>query len=443
MAGSDNTHARLSPSDASRWAHCTAAIGFEEEHRSELPKDDETIYNIEGTIAHDYAEKVLLGEMKLLEIPENGALTTWKGKPFQLGADFRDAVAIYVQTCRLIEAETEGMEPFVEARVPLHYQKDEKGTMDFAMVSEDRIRVRDYKHGAGIYVEVVENEQLAIYALSFAEWLQDEGFYDFDPDTEIEIGIVQPRHREWSSDHLWVLTLADLRAFCEDITAAVEIVREGLDTKFDPGKACKWCKAKAICEARLDFLANGLPAAEEGDQARFLEEMPETDGDTAEDRLEECFGGSIDPATLVKIFENKKGIITFLSDVEEYLEARATDGKPIPGTKLVMGREGNRKWVDEDSVKTMLRNQGFKKSEYVKESVVTITQAEKLLGDKVNVKKKKNPELSPKLARRFHEDLISRSPAKKVLALAGDHRPAVDADISDMPELPEIDEEDI
>lgn len=438
MSGSVNTHAKCAPSDSKRWMHCTSAIGYQQESADRITGDDETIYNKEGTEAHDWAEKILLDEVKLMEIPEK----------------FREPVGEYVQECRLLQLENEGMEPFVEAEVPLFYDKSATGTMDFAVVSEERVRVRDYKHGAGVYVDVFENPQLAIYALSFIEDLEEQGFYEFEPDTEVEIGIIQPRHREWEAGDYWVLNLHDLRVFCRQIQDAYDIIAEDMETVFSPGKdTCQWCRCKAFCEARLHYLAEGLPVPDGCEtEAEFLEGMPDYSERGSEGKFKKAHPqpeerieiyaaeyGMIPDEQLVRIFSRKKGIVAFLNDVEEYLERRLLDGNGAPGTKLVMGRKGNRAWENAAKAERLLENQGLRKSERCKIEVISVTEAERALGAKVK-DTKNNPEFSPRL-RKSLDALVYRSPAKKTLALATDSRPAVEDNLEGFEDLEEQQEQ--
>ena len=406
--------------------------------------NDDSIYSIEGTQAHDYAEKVLTGVLDINDVPELSSINN----------PMREPVRSYCYECQRIADETGGMEPFVEAKMPLFYNAAEHGTMDYAVVSQEMVRVRDYKHGAGVLVEIEENTQLAIYALSFMLWLEDEGLYAFDPDTVVEIGIVQPRHREWEPDNNWTLTFADLKAFCRDhIQKPHDIIDEGIETVFAPSaEVCRWCRMKAYCGARLHHMSQGLPLGDNRTEAEFLEGLPTYDDRGSEGKFEKAHPepeerlgiytesyGVLPIDQIVKIYSNRKGITAFLKDIELYLTRLGLSGTPAPGTKLVIGREGNSAWVNETEADRLLAAEGFDQDERLVVKVVSPTRAKELLGPKVDTKKKNNPLLDKTLAAEL-DSLITRSPGKKVIALESDKRPAVESNLDGFDDLDEVSE---
>lgn len=466
MSGSHNTHARKAPSDSHRWTTCTSALAYERMFAlataGSLDRDEKDELNVllgrfgvsfaeaahsgyiadtgssyanEGTEAHDWAEKVLLNQVKLMELPEK----------------FRDPVGIYVQECRRLAQESEGFEPFIEAQVPLFYNTADTGTMDFGIASSKKVAVRDYKHGAGQFVDVEENSQLAIYAYSFMLWLEDEGYYTFDPDTEVEIGIVQPRHHQGPPVRIWTLSYHDLKLFCDNIQRIHDIVDSGEGCEFAPGSACKWCGVKAFCAARLKSLTEGLPTLEGGNEADFLADMPYFDDRGSESAFQRKYAdpeeriskyaedyGIIPVARMVAIYKARKGIAAFIKDVEKHLTNLALSGTPAPGTKLVMGREGNTAWIDEAGADELLQYAGIPEESRHVTKLVSVTQAKELLGDRINDKKKKNPLFDPQIFENW-SNVIGRSPGKKTLALENDKRPAVESSIDDMPEFDDED----
>jgi hypothetical protein len=423
--------------------HCTASVRHVELNQHRIPERNDSVYSLEGTEAHDYCEQILNEEKTLEDIPE----------------EFRDPVKVYLDECNRIQEENPELEAFIEEAVPLWYSEpkppvdefgveipdvpksewhQDTGTVDFAAVGEDKVFVRDLKYGAGVYVAVEGNSQQAIYAMSLVADLEKLGYYTFAPDTMVDIGIVQPRHHLGEPVRSWVLSLADLRDFCEDIENTVKDIHDG-KVKFAPSdSACQWCDVRLFCNARNAELTKGMPEDPTG--IDFLAALPTMDnrGDVPahnklpiEERIEVSFDREMTDEDLVQIYQRRKGLTTLLKDVEDYLTEKAMSGTPVEGTKLVMGREGNRVWADEAKGETFLANQHIAKADRTVAKLVSITQAEKLLGDKLN---EKSPDYAPRTASRLKE-LTFRSPAQKVLAPESDKREAVDSGLESLPQL--------
>lgn len=465
LSGSHNTHARLSPSDSKRWSNCTASIAFEEANKHRVKSGDSEWSN-EGTEAHDWATKVLLSQITSEEIPENfrDPVTTYTNHCLSL---VPNATLSHLKEC-LDEVELGFDAPeavnFVEEQIPLYYQEEQTGTADFIALtasegSATRLYVRDYKHGAGVLVGTDENTQLAIYAYSVVVRLS--AAYTFPDDCPVDIAIVQPRHREAGDPVPWIITVADLRTFCEDIEyqaikarTAAERVREKIGAtgenvsnaaileaapgaRFAPSEgddgACRWCKCKAFCAVRLAAAVEDceLPSMSAED---MLAAMPSLDKAETKAPVETRLGivsealGSqgriITDEYLVNLVGHAKAIRSFLSDAEEYLEERLISGEEIPGVKLVDGREGNRDWTNSVEADTFLTNQGLKKDERYKYELKSPAQVEKIIAAKLKS--------SPRTASRFNE-LITRSSGKKKLAIDSDRRDAVAPAVAMMP----------
>ncbi len=451
LSGSHQTHARLAPSASHQWKNCTGSIAMLEANKHRVPKDDSSVYSNEGTEAHDHAANILLGKVTIASIPEK----------------FQEHVTAYVDHCLLLAGEDAMVE--VEVKVPLFYQPDSTGTCDFVAYTDDKVYIRDLKYGAGVLVSSHENEQLAIYALSWIREMQDAGLASFEPNTVIDIAVFQPRHREGADQKPWVLTLAELEVFCKDIDYAAIQASEGLrrvqeklpcgsrdiaikeileaapGVRFEPsdgdGGACRWCKAKGFCEARLNAAVADieLPQLE---MKELLADMPDVTKEEKKmdpiERAESMMSRAADASGqldftdgvltddyLVKLFKAKKAITTFLDDAAEHLEARVQAGAHIPGLKLVLGREGNRAWTDEDAADKLLAQSGkLKMEQRYKMALISPTQAETILKEKI--------ESSTRFKNCFTA-LVERSPARPVLALEEDKRPAISSPVNDMP----------
>lgn len=466
LSGSSNQHARLAPSASKTWTSCTASVSYasENEHRIfpikvrevvkltpyllSIPEDevfdyewraidlaqritsaqldiedltDEQKNDIwksagseaarEGTRAHEFAAAILLGQKTLSDIPE----------------DFRRPVGLYVDQCNATPGER-----FIEARETLFYSEnpDDKGTCDFCAITSERVVIRDLKYGAGVLVDAFENEQLAIYALSFMVAM--DPLYDFGPETMIEMHICQPRHREAEGSQPWIVTYADLQAFCRDIHYKAIQIRENRGIKFEPSvDACRWCDCKLFCEARSKAATDVFDFGGKSG-VDLLADLPDLTKEekkelSAEQRIARVGEGFWTDERMVAVWKNTKLIISLLEDLDEILDARAQMGDTFgDAVKLVSGREGNTKWADEAAAETFLKGQGLKQEDRFKFDLISPTQAKKLLAEKL--------ESSTRTANRF-ASLVTRSAGKPVVALASDKRPALAAAVDLLPDL--------
>lgn len=406
-SGSHNAHARLAPSHSKTWTTCTLALAYCKVNAHRILPDTGSPYAAEGTEAHDHAADVLLGKKPLVGVPE----------------DMREPVGSYVDHCLALVPD--GVKPQVEVSVPLFYQPAEKGTCDFAVVTDERVIVRDYKHGAGVLVTSEGNTQLAIYAYSLIQLLSE--VHDFTDDTVIDIKVVQPRHHMAEDDQPWVLPLSEFRTFCEDIAEKARIANDAVQAVEPTGQdtdpeaviavcpteaefvaqegdegSCRWCKAKAFCGIR---------------NADALSIMPD---------LTPVPVKTLTLEQLIFAFTHRKKIEKFLSDVEKEVEYIASQ-QSLPGLKWVEGRQGNRSWANEEAAETFLKNQGLKMEERGNWKLKSPAQIEALLKDKLANTRTKN---------RF-EELVTRSDGKPVLVPDDDKRPALPSPSDVMPNMEE------
>ena len=100
------------------------------------------------------------------------------------------------------------------------------------------------------------------------------------------------------------------------------------------------------------------------------------------------------------------------------VERRLLSGKPVPGYKLVEGKQGNRKWTDDGEAEAALKSMRLKLDEMYDRKVISPTSAEKLL-------KKQSPKRWGTLQKH-----ISRAPGKPSVAPSTDPRPELASTIA-------------
>lgn len=411
MSGSHNAHSVLSPSAASRWTTCTASVPFI--HLNSWEGRD-SAESREGTRAHDLAEMILKGEM---HSPPEGF----------------EQLSEYVDLCRSLHNRWGG-HILVEEKVKLFYRKENKGTMDFGLVSTNRICTVDLKWGKGVAVGAHRNKQLAIYTMSFLEEIQS--FYGFADDTPVDIFVCQPRCADEDAGGCWSTTVGELRAFCETeilphvlkIDRAFEAISGGADflseVEFRPSvDSCRFCPAKqnGKCSHRItQAFAPLLPEAP--DPIDVLEVLPDTEITPVipDMRL-------VSDNQLLSIFLRIPELKAVISGVIETIKMRAVLGDPVPGTKVVEGRKKNTAWVDESHAFTQLSTL-FPEGTALRKETLKSPKA-------ISEMAKKDKNLLAKI-----KELTHRAPGKPSLALESDKRPAISTAIQMLEVLDEEEE---
>jgi hypothetical protein len=152
--------------------------------------------------------------------------------------------------------------------------------------------------------------------------------------------------------------------FCEQIRdAADDILANRIsDLVFRPSdKACKWCPISGACPARANQLLTD-------DLSPVL----------ASKHLSLPAPEALTNQQIASLVGAAKAIRSFLDDVEDHAATRALAGRPIPGTKLVMGR-GSRVWADAVAAKNTLSLFGV---DLTTESLLTPSQVEGQIKDR-------------------------------------------------------------
>lgn len=333
---STNRYSKLSlnASGAHTWSECTAQPHYVQANAHRIPPQD-TKFSVEGTIAHSVVEAFFRRADQL---------------DFRNLPDKHDAAMIthakdFVAFC--LEKKAPGATDHIkrtgfndqwwsELKVDLFYMSGRNGYVDFCCIADDGIHIADYKYGQGVAVDAFENLQMAIYARSMIQQLKLK--------TEaVHMHIYQPRVRNGEKISSWSVSFSELMQFTDDriLGPAEDIKAKALTLAFKPSNdTCQFCPASEFCEARTSWLLDDTPL-----ESLKQAEMP---------KLPKV-GGLSDEAiahTITKISEIKK----WLGKLEEYGLARALEGKPLPGTKIVQSKGGHRKWGDEEkATATLLR----------------------------------------------------------------------------------------
>ncbi len=360
-------HATLGASNAHRWLVCAGSV----EAERDIPNTTSP-FAAEGTEAHELAELALQTSDAALDAYANSEM-----------AEF---VRVYTDYVRQSAVGADLFE--IEQRVSYaDWVEGGFGTADAVIVKDGVIHVCDLKYGMGVRVDAEENPQGMLYALG----AYAENSYLGDIHTA-KISIVQPR-----LDHIseWEISIEALLRWAEWAKQRAEVTAEPDAPRTAGEKQCRFCRAKASCEALRD-------ATEAAIMSEFddLDNMPK-----ANTLTDEQMRAALDAKPLIE---------SWLSAIEKLAKGRLEEGGGFAGYKLVEGRS-NRRWVSDEQASETLINLLGSEDAYSKK-LVSPAQAEKLLG------KKRVSEIA---------DIVVKSSGAPTLAPETDKRPAINVSAED------------
>lgn len=379
----EKAHSRIGASSCERWWNCPGSV----REVAMMPPQKTSIFAAEGTAAHTIGERCLITGVDATSYA--GTTLEVDGYQIEITDEMCEAVQLYLDTIRtdmeMYQVHISDLQ--VEHKFHLDFiDPDAFGTNDCNIVIfGQKVIVYDYKHGSGVAVDAEDNKQGLFYAL---------GAIQGHEVTEIEVVIVQPRafHAD-GPVRRWAVTLEQLNQFAEDLKMRIEETKRP-DAPLRSGDHCKktFCAAMASCPAVRKTVENAAMTV--------FSEQP--------------VGKLPDPSALTKvmlrrILEAMPMMDQWLRSVEAYAEAKANAGEEILGFKLVRGREGNRKWADEDIASGMLSDL-MPEDKMFERKLMSPTKIEKILG---------------KEHKKQIDSLITRSEGKIILVSEDDPREAV------------------
>lgn len=440
-------HHRYSASGAVGWMTCAGKIAME----VGIP-DTYSPYADEGSAAHFLGAECLQKGVSPRDF-HGRTVVCWEkrgerdgqvfeGESLPEGAEERsrwkvtqEMVGYVANYCSYVTKLAKGGELLVEQRV--HFGgaigvEGAFGTSDTIIVHPKKLIIVDLKYGFK-EVSAVKNPQMMLYSAGSLEDLSM--LYDLDGIEEVEMHIFQPRLQSAPDSPDWSCNLKYLEAFTKDAKVAVERSEEAIaffntpnmlydqkeweETYLTPSeKGCQWCKAKGKCPALAKECLSDiavLPATAEG-----LANLDEV----VVDAIAQI--PTLDFDTLAAIYKAKGKFEDWIKAIEARMLSDMLEGQKHPEWKLIKGRQGNRKWQDEEEAELTLKSMRLKLDEMYDKSVKSPTEMEKAL-------KKARPKLWAKV-----EPLISRADGKTQIAPMSDKRPSINPHDDDLALLPEL-----
>nr|DAS33648.1 MAG TPA: Protein of unknown function (DUF2800) [Caudoviricetes sp.] len=369
----DRNHALLSASGAYRWLKCPGSARLEDKF-----EDEPSIYAAEGTLAHEMAELKIVKHFtadlrpsefkkRINELKKNELYTAEMDRYTNEYRDYINDIYLSFES-----------KPFflAEQRVDFSsYVPGGFGTVDCTLVGDKVIHIFDLKYGKGVPVTAENNPQGMLYALG--TYLEQSAIDEIE---KVVIHIVQPRIKNISS---FEISSEELLEWAESIKDVAQKAYEG-SNEFHVGEHCGFCKANGNCRKQAEKYMN----------IEILDPALLTDEEIGEG------------------LEKVKELSKWAKKFEDYALVRAQNGGNVKGWKLVAGRGGNRTFTDKAVAAQLLEEVGLDREEIYKTELISVTAAEKLLGE----------ETLYKIAGNY----IQKPEGKPTLATLDDKRPALE-----------------
>ena len=343
---SKTAHAILSASGSKRWLTCPGSIRMS----VGMPRSSSS-YAMEGTAAHKLADNKLRdGKSAKSAI---GDVIQVEGTAFKVTEEMAEAVQTYLDLVRSeVKLAGKGAELKIENRFKLDWlHSGLYGTND-AMICQPfgKAVIIDYKHGAGVAVEVQDNPQLLYYGLGGTY----QGGYE-----EVEIVVCQPRaiHRD-GPVRRQLMTIDELTTWGKEVLLPGAVAAEKPDAPLVVSDECRFCPALAVCPEQKE-------KAYEVAKSVFSKVPVAAEAMTY--------------AEMRKVLDTADLLESWLKSVRSHARALLEQGKVTSaelGYKLVEGR-ASRGWKNEEEAKQWLESIVGEEAYITK--LVSVAQAEKIL----------------------------------------------------------------
>lgn len=226
------------------------------------------------------------------------------------------------------------VEPFVQL-----VEGEVGGSIDLLGLSHDRktALVLDYKFGRKA-VSPENSAQLSLYTLSaMADKLTSDMFDTVDT---FIFAVIQPQAKE--TEALWACNLGDLRAFEQQLSAALE------SDRVTPGAHCNWCPASPYCDVKRQAIH----------EATLLDTQSHNELSSAAGMIEQ--------------------VETWLASAKEEVFMQLSRGVKIDGWKVV-DKRATRKWIDEAQAEKAMRRAGMLIRDIRVKNLITAAVASKMV----------------------------------------------------------------
>lgn len=358
-------HAKYAPSASERWITCPGSVRLCEG----MPERTST-WAAAGIEAHELLKVCL--ENRCWRAAEGWVKHFYKAHE-PIDVDACDSVQVVLDYVAEITAHPDA-QLLIEHRVkiPSRNAPDEVfGTLDIAVYVPfiQTLFIIDFKHGAGVPVEIEYNTQLLMYALGEVRNLGTSACEDaYLSDWHVATVIIQPRchHKDGIIREQWYTADYVLDQFALWVDEKIAETQHP-NAPLVPGDVqCRWCPANIKCPAREAFALSKIGQQFAGVREVTVQSLPEPE--------------KLDLYRLATILQASSFLKAWLKDCEAAAIDLVKRGQDVPGFKLVWAKT-MRQW-HLDPVKTaesIIRLTGCDWDDIYPRQLINITAAEKLL----------------------------------------------------------------
>lgn len=401
-------HARLSPSAAKRWMTCPGSVRLIESLN--LPYTSSR-FAAEGTVAHEVCERSLLED----KYPSDflGQVIEVDGFKFKVTKEMVEACDVYVDYIRdYIQMADSQADCFVEMQIEVRCSLKslkvpgmDGGTSDCLLINKEHetISVIDYKHGAGVAVEVHDNPQAMSYGLGALIELEVKPKSNW----KVELTIVQPRaHHPSGGIRTEVYTADEIFKWGKNTLVPAGLQCHKDDAKLVPSDdGCRFCDAKANCSAL----------------AQKTQEIAMLDFEDLEDESSLPSVTGLTTEQKVKVMKHADMLRSFIVAIENQVKLEMDSGSQEYNDEFKLVRKTTRrKFIEEafdEDFSPLLDH--VEADELFTRKPKTLTEVEKLLKKKYGAK----------TTNEILEEVVIKPQGDIVVAPLTDRRKAVEASV--------------